>query len=96
LPHVARIAAKYQPLGVKFLSVTDEEESDIADVQEVVDGVEGFTWPSAYGGMVFSDALGVSAIPTIALFGRDGRCLWSSHGTYGLEPALDAALAADP
>ena len=38
------------------------------------------------------DALGVRMIPTVVVFGPDGKSRWSGVGSEGLEAALDAAI----
>jgi hypothetical protein len=48
----------------------------------------------AYDGREFLAALKVRVIPTLIVFGPDGKAQWSAVGTDGLESALDAALAA--
>ena len=54
-----------------------------------------FTWPVGWGAMEFFDALPIEGIPTVLVFGRDGKLRWSATGAGqpGLESALDAALA---
>ena len=94
LPHMAQIAAKYRPLGVQFVGFTREPEQDLAKVKGVVKETAGFDWPVGYGADAFEDALGITGIPAVSLFGLDGRCRWSGYGSEGLEAALDAALAA--
>jgi thiol-disulfide isomerase/thioredoxin len=95
MPNLALIAGQYRPLGVRFVGVTSETEVDLPDVQEFIAQTPGFDWPVAYGAFDFLNRLDIKAIPTVILFGRDGRALWSSHASDGLEKALDEALADD-
>ncbi len=93
LPRLARIVANYSPRGVKFVSVTQETAADLPAIRNVLARTPGFDWPVAYGGFHFLQKLGVPGFPTVILFGRDGTARWSGPGSYGLEAALDAALA---
>jgi thiol-disulfide isomerase/thioredoxin len=94
LPHLALAAAHYEPLGVQFIGVTGETEADVPTIEEVIESTPGFDWPVAYNGNDFLRALNVRVIPTVIVFGPDGRATWSGVGSDGLEAALDAALAA--
>jgi thiol-disulfide isomerase/thioredoxin len=93
IPRLARIAAQYRPLGVEFIGLTDETERDLDRVRGFIDQTPGFDWPVGYGAIRFMAALNITRIPTVIVFGKDGRAIWSNGGTFGLEAALDAALA---
>jgi thiol-disulfide isomerase/thioredoxin len=93
MPRMARIAAQYQPLGVEFVGLTDETAADVPGIRGFIDQTPGFDWPVGYGAIEFMAALDIRAIPTVIVFGPDGRALWSGIGTFGLEAALDNALA---
>jgi thiol-disulfide isomerase/thioredoxin len=96
LPQLVEIAADYRRQGVEFVSITQETAVDLPQIEAVMKRTPGFNWPIAYGGKSFQDALGIQAIPTLILFGRDGKALWSQRGgSAGLWNALDAALADD-
>jgi thiol-disulfide isomerase/thioredoxin len=95
LPHLALAAAHYKPLGVQFIGVTGETETDVPTIEKLIDSTPGFEWPVAYDGNEFLRALDVRVIPTVIVFGADGKALWSGVGSDGLEAALDAALAAN-
>jgi thiol-disulfide isomerase/thioredoxin len=97
MPRLAKVAAQYRPLGVEFVGLTSELERDVPRIQEFIDDTEGFDWPVGYGAIDFWNALEIPGVPTIVVFGRDGRVRWSAAGAGqpGLEEALDEALAAD-
>jgi thiol-disulfide isomerase/thioredoxin len=95
LPKLATIVANYRPLGVKFLGATQETERDLPTIEKLIASTPGFDWPVAYGASRFVSPLDFEYIPTVILFGRDGRARWSGYGTQGLEQALDEALAED-
>ena len=93
MPKLAKINEKYQGLGVQFIGLTPEGESDRKAIEGFMGTVEGFNWPVAYGATPTLDMLGVNVLPTMVVFGKDGRAVWSSTSTQGLEAALDEALA---
>lgn len=93
MPKLAKINAKYRDLGVQFIGLTPEGETDRAAIEGFIGTVEGFDWPVGYGATPTLDMLGVNLLPTIVVFGKDGRASWSSTSTQGLEVALDEALA---
>jgi thiol-disulfide isomerase/thioredoxin len=92
LPHTAEVAADYRRRGVQFVSLTQETAEDLPKLNALIKDTPGFDWPVGYGAFDFMNALDVRFIPTVVLFGRDGKARWSGTGSYGLEAALDAAL----
>jgi thiol-disulfide isomerase/thioredoxin len=96
LPNMTTIASDYRPRGVKFLSITQETAADLPAIEAVIKRTPGFNWPIAYGGFQVLNALDIHSIPTVILFGRDGKVRWSGIGSYGLAGALDKALAEEP
>lgn len=95
IPRLAKVVDKYRPLGVEFVGLTSESKRDVQRIEEFVDARPEFTWPVGWGAMEFFDALPIEGIPTVIVFGRDGKLRWSAVGSgqTGLETALDAALA---
>jgi thiol-disulfide isomerase/thioredoxin len=95
IPRLAKVVDQYQPLGVAFVGLTSETKRDVATIKEFIAERPEFTWPVGWGAMEFFDALQVQGIPTVLVFGRDGKLRWSAVGAgqSGLEAALDAALA---
>lgn len=94
IPKLARLAKHYGPLGVEFVGLTDETEADVPRIREFIADTSGFDWPVGYGAAQVMAALEIRAIPTLILFSPEGEALWSGIGSYGLESALDSALAA--
>lgn len=92
LPKLARLYAKYQPMGVEFIGLTPEGGSAHQAVKNYMATVPGFDWPVGYGANPTLDMLGIQFFPTLILFNKEGRAVWSSTSTYGLEDALDAEL----
>jgi thiol-disulfide isomerase/thioredoxin len=95
IPRLAKVVEQYRPLGVEFVGLTSEMQRDVPRIKEFIERTPGFDWPVAYGTMDFFSALEIQGIPTVIVFGRDGRARWSAAGAgqRGLEAALDAALA---
>jgi thiol-disulfide isomerase/thioredoxin len=95
IPRLAKVVKKYQPLGVKFVGLTSETKRDVPKIEEFLAKRPEFTWPVGWGAMEFFDALPIEGIPTLLVFGRDGKLRWSvtGAGQPGLESALDAAIA---
>jgi thiol-disulfide isomerase/thioredoxin len=93
LPNLALIAADYGRRGVQFVSLTQETAADMKQLEALIKGTPGFNWPVGYGAFDFMNEVDVKYIPTLILFGRDGKARWSGNGSYGLEQALDEALA---
>ena len=93
LPRTALIAADYRRRGVQFVSLTQETADDIPRLETLIKDTPGFDWPVGYGAFAFMNEANIRGIPTVILFGRDGKALWSGYGSYGLERELDAALA---
>jgi thiol-disulfide isomerase/thioredoxin len=96
LPRMTLIAADYRRRGVKFVSITQETADDLPAIKATIERTPGFNWPIAYGGSEFTNQLAIRGIPTVILFGRDGKARWSGPGSYGLAAALDEALADSP
>ncbi|MFV2069958.1 MAG: TlpA family protein disulfide reductase [Pirellulales bacterium] len=92
MPHLAEIAAHYQPLGVAFIGLTPESANDKAKIEQFIQTVPGFVWPVGFEAGLPIQQLGVANFPTLILFGTDGRVRWSAHSGEGLTEALDAAL----
>jgi thiol-disulfide isomerase/thioredoxin len=93
MPKLARIHQQYESLDVQFVGLCAEPPSSRGAIENFIASVEGFTWPVGYGVDPTLDLLGIEALPTLVVFGKDGRATWSSISTSGLEAALDEALA---
>jgi thiol-disulfide isomerase/thioredoxin len=92
MPKMALAAAHYRPLGVEFVGLTSESAADRSQVKDFIAATPGFDWPVAYQGAAVLNELNVKYIPTVIVFGPDGKARWSGVGSQGLEAALDAAL----
>ncbi|MCG8448485.1 MAG: TlpA family protein disulfide reductase [Pirellulales bacterium] len=92
MPVLAKLYAKYQPLGVDFIGITPETVAERATVEEFVGAIAGFDWPVGYGAAPTINRLGVHIFPTLVVFNADGIATWSNTRVRGLEDALDQAL----
>ncbi len=90
LPHVAEFRDRWQEKGVVVLGVTSEKADALPEIQNVILGVEGFTWPVAYGGDKLFKQLGIENIPTVVLFDPSGKLVYSGHDLDVLEAKLIA------
>lgn len=93
MPKLAKIHEQYEPLGVEFIGLAAEPASSRPAIESFIGSVKGFTWPVGYAADATLDLLGVQVLPTMVVFGKDGRATWSSSSTSGLVPALDEALS---
>jgi thiol-disulfide isomerase/thioredoxin len=93
MPHLAKIHEQYEPLGVKFIGLCAEPADAREAIENFISSVAGFTWPVGYAVEPTLEMLGIQVLPTMIVFGKDGRAVWSSTSTSGLEAVLDAALA---
>ena len=91
MPHLAEIAGRWQPRGVRFLGLSPEAEP--GPIEAFIKQVDQFDWPVAYGANMSIDMLGVAAFPTLILFDADGRAVWSAHSTDGLEAAIEGVIS---
>lgn len=93
MPELAKLYAKYQPLGVEFMGLTTETERDRGAIEKFIGSVDGFDWPVGYGTMPMQDSLGIQVLPTVIVFGPEGGAVWSSSRLFGIEAAIEQALA---
>ncbi len=96
MPELARLYREYRPMGVEFIGLTPEGESELSAIKQFIGEMPGFDWPVGFGASPTIDMLGIQFFPTLIVFGPDGSCVWSSFHTNGLADALDKALATVP
>lgn len=92
MPDLARMRLNVPSSEVIFLGITSEDSSQMDIISGFVDSVPGFDWPVAYGGAAVFDSLGVRQIPTLILFGPDGKSIWRGHSTAELKQQLSMVL----
>ncbi len=93
MPHLAKIAAAYQPQGVIFIGLTPESAGDRAKIEQFIPTVAGFDWAVGYQAGLPIEQMGVPGYPTLIAFGPDGRARWSAHSSDGLTRVLDELLS---
>jgi thiol-disulfide isomerase/thioredoxin len=93
MPKLARIYESYRESEVEFIGLTSEGERQREGIAEFVNAIDGFDWPVGYGSGITQDMLGITVLPTLVVFGKDGKAVWSSTSTRGLEAVLDEELA---
>lgn len=92
MPHIVEAAKDYEPLGVEFVSLTQETEHDVQKLEDFLAAAEGVDWPVGLGANDFFNALQTRGIPTYVIF-VNGKASWSSVGHADFTDALDQALA---
>jgi thiol-disulfide isomerase/thioredoxin len=96
LPHLAKLAERYRPLGVHVIGLTEQGEADVPEIKALMEKTPGFTWPVGYGAQEVMMKLNIRVLPTLIIFGPDGaaRRSWIGGGPQGVEETLDELLAA--
>ncbi|MGI9456679.1 MAG: TlpA family protein disulfide reductase [Aeoliella sp.] len=74
---------------VAVVGVTSDTSGAMQEINAVVAGVEGFTWPVAYGGDKVFARLNVRAIPTLLLYDPSGTQVYRGHSLEELEKQLE-------
>ncbi len=93
MPGVVELHNKYRGEGLVVVGFTPEGAEEREVFETYVNGVEGMDWPIAYGAGMAIDAMGITRLPTLVLYDRTGKSVWSGHSHDGLEEAVVAALA---
>jgi thiol-disulfide isomerase/thioredoxin len=76
IPHLNDLQSKYRKLGLRIVSLTDEDRAKVEEFQK------GAKSPIEYTvgvGSELSTTYGVSGIPHAFLVGRSGKLLWHGH-----------------
>lgn len=88
MPHLATLRDQWQDQGLVVVGITSDTSREMDAINKVIDAIDGFTWPVAYGGDEAFAISGVNGIPHLVLYDPSGKQAWEGH------PAdLDAILA---
>ncbi len=82
---------QYAPRGVKFVALTDETESSLAEIDRFVERLN-VPWPIGYGAGSTIRKLKVPGYPTTFVIGRNGKVVWNSFESGTLDGAIRNAL----
>jgi thiol-disulfide isomerase/thioredoxin len=93
MPGLVKFHQKFRDQGLVLIGLTPEDGGEVANVQSYVANVPGLDWPIGVGAGMPIDMMGVNAFPTLILFDKSGRSVWSGYSEYGLEEATIKALA---
>jgi thiol-disulfide isomerase/thioredoxin len=93
MPQVANFYKQFRGEGLVLIGLSPESTGEVAGLRTFVTSTAGLDWPVGYGAGLPLGALGVEAFPTLILFDRAGKSVWSGHNLNGLEEAAIAALA---
>ncbi len=90
-PELAQLHAKYRDQGVRFIGLTPETADDLEAIRTFI-ARYGTHWPIGYGAQFTLESLGVQFLPTVFVFARDGKAVWTNHSGGDLETAIQLAL----
>ncbi len=93
MPKLAELYRQYRPLGVEFVGLTLERETELPTIERFLRDFSEVDWPIGYGAGPTFDMLGITAIPVLVVYGPDGRVVWSGNHARDLPEVLDRALA---
>ena len=71
-PELVETYLRYRQQGVQFVGLTSEPSTQVEAIQAFTTKYS-VTWPNGYGAGPALAALGVQAVPTLIVVGRDGR-----------------------
>ena len=91
MPHVVKLHADYASRGVVFLGLTAEEESEVPEIRKMIDKF-GVTWPNGWGAMSTIQSLEAEMLPTLYIFGADGKMAWYSPHRGDVRQVLEREL----
>jgi thiol-disulfide isomerase/thioredoxin len=91
MPEMVEAYEKYHDRGVTFLGLTSEGTETLSETKGVVEGAK-LSWPNGYGAGATIQALGVQAIPSVFVIGRDGRVVWNIDRPGSMQDAIESAL----
>ncbi len=93
IPHLNKLADKFGPRGVEFLSISDDREKVVREFLEKTK-ING-TVAVDVGSSVIK-RYGVNRFPTTYIIGRDGKILADTHPARINEDTMEDALAGRP
>jgi thiol-disulfide isomerase/thioredoxin len=94
MPELVEFNRRFRGEGLQLIGLTIDANDDARRADEFIKSVPGFDWPVGYGAQIpVIDILGIRGFPTLILFDKAGRAVWSGHSLSGLEQATLAALA---
>ncbi|HEY1602188.1 MAG TPA: TlpA disulfide reductase family protein [Pirellulales bacterium] len=91
MPEMVAAYEKYHDRGVTFLGLTSEGTDTLSETRGVVDSAT-LSWPNGYGAGATIQSLGVQAIPSVFVIGRDGRVVWNIDRPGSMQDAIESAL----
>jgi thiol-disulfide isomerase/thioredoxin len=93
MPHVVQFHKQFRDQGLVLVGLTPEPAAEVDNVKSYIASVPGLEWPIGYGANLPLDMLDVQVYPTLILFDKAGRSVWTGHNLFGLDDAVVAALA---
>ncbi len=93
LPELIRFNQRYRDLGVVVIGLSRERGPQAAYFKNLIETRDGLDWPNAYDAQLAYEILNIYGTPTYLLYDQSGQSVWGGHSLYGLEDAVNAALA---
>jgi uncharacterized protein (TIGR03435 family) len=93
IPHLNRLADKFGPRGVEFLSISDDRQKVVRDFFEKTK-INGTVAVDVDSSVI--KRYGVIGFPTTYIIGRDGKVLAETHPALINEDTMEDALAGRP
>ena len=79
MPELVDLREEWEDQGLVVIGITNESAESLPVVEKVVEEIEGFTWPVAYGGGELFAQFRVTGIPHTVLFNPQGEQVWRGH-----------------
>lgn len=80
MPHLVKLHEAYSSRGVVFLGLTGEGKDELDEVRKMIDTF-GVTWPNGWDAIPTIQLLECEMLPTLYVFGPEGRMVW--YSPYG-------------
>lgn len=85
LPSLIQYHQQFKPLGVELIGLTPTRGQSHDDIVNTTLNYPGFSWPVAYGANETLGAMKIKLLPTLLLYNKQGKLVWSGHTIHELE-----------
>ncbi len=91
MPHLVELHRQFADQGVVFIGLTTQPQNKLSEIEGVLKANQ-VTWLNGWGAMETVQELGTEYLPSVYVFGANGKLLWDSSRGGEIEHALDRAL----
>ncbi len=96
MPRLVEFNKRFRDQDFQLIGLTIDTGADADDAKAFVKSIPGLDWPIGYGAEIpVQGILGIYQFPTMILFDKSGRSVWTGYSEHGLEAATIKALAED-